>query len=808
MHLAPGTILEGKFEILSSIGEGGMGHVYKARQINLDRVVALKCLLIDESSDSDSFSRLEREAQALSQINHKNIVSVYGLQIMSRSPYIVMEYVDGEPLSSILSMKGKLSADLFGQIALSLCEALSCAHASGVVHRDIKPSNVLITKSGEIKLLDFGLAKLLPIYGRSVQELTEAGTAVGSILYMSPEQCTGSGCDERSDIYALGCLLYHCLSGQPPFGGEHSVVVMNCHMTMPPPRVPDNCGTLKFRTAIQAVLDRAMQKDRDDRYQNIEELSHDLKECFAGKTVRTNASFATTSTDSFGIPRRRPALLVVAALVVLICSGYFGWTVVQRDLKIREVTALQAQTDVREANYLRAVELASSGSRKLIAAELLDSWIRIIEQEEKLGLSTSVAYRRIEKLYPVAMFDVDDPSVREEVSWRVSQLPGLSIRCRARVMEILGMTIAGLVVNSSQSGDYKKSVALGQRFYDGLTAPGPEQENAWVQGEFISAWTNALAADGQRDRALDVALRWSQQCAKDFPNSLADIRSQWQLTNLTKHSKPEIARVAAERAMHSISNITRIPHGASLSMVEEQLFTGDELVRLGLLDPKTLLGATRSSCGDRGVAMIELSLDMPNADITMKRYLATLPVIKQGQVKCMVALCDWYHRQSRFDECDQWAKKLLEVVNAEGIDQGYAETVRQRAHVMQVQNKYRMGRNKVGIQMADDALKTPPRDEFKAELQRLRGLCHFAERHWKLARIDMDDSLKYYKRNPPPDCRILETEYILSRLNLQSGDIAEARRYYRLAKADVNAATPQDLKAQLLDYGMGLKKRK
>src|SRR5215813_5741209 len=223
MPLAPGLRL-GPYEITGSIGAGGMGEVYRARDTRLDRVVALKALATEKTSDPDCRRRFVQEARAASALNHPNIVTVYDWLEEAGVQYLVMEYVTGRTLDELIPHGGMRAQEAL-RIAIPVADALAVAHGAAIVHRDLKPSNVMVGESGQVKVLDFGLAKLL----RRETELTAtvtalagqtmAGTVVGTAAYMSPEQAEGKPVDARSDIFSFGAVLYEMATGRRAFAG-------------------------------------------------------------------------------------------------------------------------------------------------------------------------------------------------------------------------------------------------------------------------------------------------------------------------------------------------------------------------------------------------------------------------------------------------------------------------------------------------------------------------------------------------------------------------------------------------------------
>lgn len=287
--LAAGTIVDKRVEIEQLLGQGGMGTVYRARQLGLDREVAIKFLSCAVGSASEWYQRFEREAQLLGQLHHKNIPAFYGYGMFQESPYMIVELVHGEDLESRLARGGKLpEIEEVLSIARQVCEALGYAHARGIIHRDLKLSNILVTEDGSIRLIDFGLAK--SIATGPAQALTEVGTAVGTVLYMSPEQCLGKPATVETDIYSLGCVLFHLITGQPPFPGEQPIAVMQRQVAEDVPMISEYRDDLPEIQSLQNIINCCMAKQPHDRYASAQELLNDIKKVQNGCGVSTHAS--------------------------------------------------------------------------------------------------------------------------------------------------------------------------------------------------------------------------------------------------------------------------------------------------------------------------------------------------------------------------------------------------------------------------------------------------------------------------------------------------------------------------------------
>jgi hypothetical protein len=283
MPLAAGTRL-GPHEILEPLGAGGMGEVYKARDTRLDRVVAIKVLPIHLSENTELRQRFEREARAISSLSHPNICALHDIGHEAGLDYLVMEYLEGPTLTDKLA-KGPLPAEQVLRYGIQIADALDKAHRQGIVHRDLKPGNVIVTKSG-VKLLDFGLAKLQPLGGRpagsglsllatAAGELTAEGTILGTFQYMAPEQLEGKEADPRSDIFALGAVLYEMATGRKAFSGRSQASLIAAILDSQPPAI----STVQPLTppALDRVVQTCLAKDPDDRWQTAHDVMLELK---------------------------------------------------------------------------------------------------------------------------------------------------------------------------------------------------------------------------------------------------------------------------------------------------------------------------------------------------------------------------------------------------------------------------------------------------------------------------------------------------------------------------------------------------
>lgn len=262
-------VLNNRYQILEMIGRGGMAYVYKAKDLKLNRYVAVK-VLREEYTDNEQFiKKFDRESQAAAGLSHPHIVSVYDVGVQDNIYYIIMEYVDGITLKQYLNKKGHLDYEEATQYILEVAGALKCAHEHRIIHRDIKPHNILLTKKLEPKVADFGIARAI-----TSSTVTMTNQTMGSVHYISPEQARGGFVDERSDLYSLGIMYYELLTGQLPFDEESTVSIAIKHIQEPlnPPKnlIPE------LPDSVNDVIIKLTQKKPEDRYQNVDELITDL----------------------------------------------------------------------------------------------------------------------------------------------------------------------------------------------------------------------------------------------------------------------------------------------------------------------------------------------------------------------------------------------------------------------------------------------------------------------------------------------------------------------------------------------------
>jgi len=276
-----GKIIDRKYKILSRVGDGGMGVVYKAEHELMGRLVAVKVLhrhLVADQNYDTFMQRFQREARTASQINHPNAVTIYDFGISEETAYLVMEFVEGKSLKQVLADEGHLDIERAAAIFAQVCDAVAAAHRLGIVHRDLKPDNIVLSmEDGKevAQVLDFGIAKVLTEQQDTSVTMTQAGTTLGTPRYMSPEQVLGKTLDARSDVYSLAVVLYEMLTGDIPFKADSAMELMLKHVNESPISMRSFQG-IKIHREIEAVVMRGLQKDVKERYQKIGELSNDF----------------------------------------------------------------------------------------------------------------------------------------------------------------------------------------------------------------------------------------------------------------------------------------------------------------------------------------------------------------------------------------------------------------------------------------------------------------------------------------------------------------------------------------------------
>jgi serine/threonine protein kinase len=318
-----------RYELGDVLGYGGMAEVLRGRDIRLGRDVAVKTLRVDLAREPSFQARFRREAQSAASLNHPAIVAVYdtGESMLDGVPvpYIVMEYVDGRTLRDVLKAERHIMPTRALEITAEILKALDYSHRNGIIHRDIKPANVMLTRSGEVKVMDFGIARSV---AQASAAVTQTAAVIGTAQYLSPEQARGEQVDPRSDVYSTGCLLYELLTGAPPFTGDSAVAVAYQHVREDP--IPPSRLNADVSPAIDAIVLKAMAKNPANRYQSAAEMREDIERALNGVPVRATpllhdqtVSIAPVVADEFVRRQPRGRRSLVYIMVILIAIGMF-----------------------------------------------------------------------------------------------------------------------------------------------------------------------------------------------------------------------------------------------------------------------------------------------------------------------------------------------------------------------------------------------------------------------------------------------------------------------------------------------------
>lgn len=378
------SVVDNRFRILKVLGQGGMGVVFLAEQIDLKRMVALKILEENLAEDDECKARFLREGKVLGSLLHPNIVSFYQFGFINDLPYLAMECLKGKSLKQEINESGGMDWQAASNVILQLCSAMQYVHDAGIVHRDLKPNNIILLDDqlGRIKLLDFGLASLRD-YSDQKQKLTATGLLIGSVQYMSPEQCLGRKADNRSDIYAAACIFYEMLSGHCPFDADSAVGLLHKHISDKAEPISKAYNRIRVQSGdknnscppgLELVLQRCMEKDPDARYQSMDELAKDLKLILENRD--SESAFLSSADLRGGKQQVKNAnwLLILTAMLAL---GLIAFVAFKQNF--------ERQT---EKNIIqeRSIVKASKLSNKLAGAASINLLMQEVDQLYKNGL--------------------------------------------------------------------------------------------------------------------------------------------------------------------------------------------------------------------------------------------------------------------------------------------------------------------------------------------------------------------------------------------------------------------------------------
>ncbi|MBY0549832.1 MAG: serine/threonine protein kinase [Candidatus Obscuribacterales bacterium] len=359
--LEVGKVFAERYEVLAKIGEGGMGAVYKVCDVQLDLVCALKLLSTSMVADKENRDRFLREGKSMSRVSHKNVASVFRLGV-EQVPYLIMEYLEGASVRRLLQNQEFLPQDFVLDLISQVCEGMSAVHNNHILHRDIKPDNIFVvpvegSEKFVVKILDFGLARFSTAEVRKSQHLTQTGALIGSVHYMSPEQCIGQRVDERSDIYSLGCVMFECLSGHPPYDADSAIGLLHKHMHDDIPALP--AVEDRSNLVLNEVIAKTLAKAPAQRYQSMQEFHDALRKC------REIDSTKCLPVEKMAQARKAPSKMVLgwiaaSAILGLLFANVWQWK--HREDSLPFIVRPQQTLSILEADLARSRRLFDQGS--------------------------------------------------------------------------------------------------------------------------------------------------------------------------------------------------------------------------------------------------------------------------------------------------------------------------------------------------------------------------------------------------------------------------------------------------------------
>lgn len=508
-----GKVLGGHYQILSAIGAGGMSAVFKARHDMLDRIVAVKIMHSHMLTQQGSLARFQQEAKAASHLTHPNIISVHDFGVSNdEQVYLVMDYLEGISLAELLVEKGHLTPERAVPIFMQICDALHHAHHRGIIHRDLKPSNVMLinTESLEdvVKIVDFGIAKLLPGSALESQRLTQTGEVFGSPIYMSPEQCTGQTLDARSDIFSLGCVMYETLCGKPPFVGQNMLETMYIRLSE---KAKGFDPDLKIPKQLEAAIMIAIAREPENRYQNMLELRQDLENVAVSTTGKTTLStgirqrLAKVERAERNNKYPPPEILFIAGAAVLILLGTLifkemsGHWPGQSSIAYQDAWSKydqQGQEQYNQGNYPEAEKLLTTA---------VDEAETFGENDKRLVISLG----KLSKLYRAQGKESDAAKLDQRIADIKEQNPGSGFEDQSNLDDLVDLTLS-VVPQSISKNKPTESQKLVQKLQD-LAGRCVKQQNyekaeeLLLQSLAIQKQISGLQSPGVADTLTSMA---------------------------------------------------------------------------------------------------------------------------------------------------------------------------------------------------------------------------------------------------------------------------------------------------------------
>ncbi len=497
-----GTILADRYQIGSRIGDGGLATVYRATDLRLDRTVAVKILKPQWAKDPEALERFHREARTAAKLTHPNIVQVFDAGVEGNVPFLVMEYLPEPNLKQIIADYAPLPPRKVLQVAICCCQALAEIHRHGLVHGDVKPQNILFTSQGEPKLSDFGIATAV---GQTDQGTT--GMVMGTAYYISPEQAQGRVMSPQSDLYSLGCVIYECLTGQPPFLGETAAQVAAKHVRQQPPS--PRALNPSISPAQEYLLNKAMAKDPARRYRSADQMRTDLEKLARGEDLDRTGVLVTEEITAPIRPTPKPATaapqqpavdttliwhtvtVIVLALAALVLAG---WLIKQAFYP----GTPPAEVQVPSVRGLTEAE----GRARLTEAKLVVGAVHTIRESDKPVGQIVDQYPAEGESVPVGTkVDLTINLGKETVT--VPDLTGMLLQQATEKLEQIGLTVGK--TTERYSADIRKNEVIRQSH-----APGTVVEKGWPIDLVISKGPEP-AAEEQPSEPLQLPERTEQQ---------------------------------------------------------------------------------------------------------------------------------------------------------------------------------------------------------------------------------------------------------------------------------------------------------